>query len=346
MRPLPHNGGAQEAYSVWYKRDSPRRTSAGSAATTDKPFWHTLRPIESTGNTKKPVTSRGCLQKQITHIFLPKPAQAQAVPGMEAAVRKLDADDDDDDDFEDEDLDDDGDDFDDDDGDDYEDNDDDDDGEYVTLDPLVAAIESAINQNDVKLVKQLIEANPKFISVYWLTNVASQRHERVALLLVDEYERLHGSAHMHDLLAGKGGPLHITPLHCAVWRSLHALARRLLEFKGFNQLSVDTNGFTVLHHACSSATPDAEIVAKVLEMDPSAVRNLNRFSSTPFDVARAHPLAWLAELLQLKMSFDDLMEHENYARENVPSLIGKFVRQPLSLILHHDVVLIVCGYLC
>lgn len=182
------------------------------------------------------------------------------------------------------------------------------------------AMQRAIDADNDEIVKVLVGVNPKLITTHGLCKAIEHGRDRAALAMVNEYERLHGSDRMGELLSA--GRFSMAPLYCAVQHRLHVLTLRLFEFQ-CNQFYIGSDGSTMLHCAVNYwgiRNPSQEVVKRLLELDPSAARAVDVVGNTPFVIAaRIFPRThWLVELLRLKVSFDDIKQHPDYARRMCP----------------------------
>lgn len=216
---------------------------------------------------------------------------------------------------------------------------------------LSQAFRVAVGQDEVFMAAYLIRANhQKLLSSYWLLKAAEDGKERVAILIVNTYAKLHGPQHMGKLLAAKGGRGHVTPLHYAVRLEMEKLATRLLEFRCPQQFCADKDGRTELWHALLSLDPKEQVVKAVLKRNPNALRIKDCYGNTPVDILGPPFIIppWLEELCREQLSFDELFARGFRSREETISLIEHTLidrkRMLLLCFLPRDVSRIVCAF--
>lgn len=213
------------------------------------------------------------------------------------------------------------------------------------------AIASAVGNDHDKVVKLLIKANPELLHSRHLFQAVEHGQWRMALVLIEEFARLCGLEILRELLTRHTGDEKLTILHRAVksWHfsffSAKALIAKLLNLKFQQQAnSVDAQGNTVLHDAVDCDYLGSQVLEGVLEMsDPAAVYAVNKAMCTPFDLALVAGTG-KAEVLQWRMSLDEILKRPHFARSRVPAHLDELVRRPLLALLHRDVVGIVCDY--
>ena len=195
-------------------------------------------------------------------------------------------------------------------------------------------------------VRLLLKANPELLDKYFEAADSKGEWDKF-LALLDECERAKGPDFVCELLSESKNSQGLTVLQkafMAYYNCPEDFISRLMKFE-WRQTSVDfVNGHTLLHDVACSKHFNSQVLEKVLAMDPTALQRTNKFHETPFDLAvHLHPKN--VEVMLRYVSLDDIVKHKRYARRRVPALLEEFVRPPLLLELHSDVVGIVCDYL-
>lgn len=139
-----------------------------------------------------------------------------------------------------------------------------------------------------------------------------------------------------------------TPLECALEGGHQRVAERLLAAKP--ELANHISGFhrTTLHRATAAAKCDDKFVAKLWQMNPKALRQINAYDRTPFYCAIMKKRNDLIELFQWHLSLDEIelafsRYHISYQDRYRP-VMERLCAQ-LWECLHQDVVATVFEYL-
>lgn len=224
------------------------------------------------------------------------------------------------------------------------------------------ALHFAAQEGHVEVVRLLIGQSPKVIDAAdvegWtsLHVAAREGHGKVVeVILGSMTSRVHFEKVQPQVPDRNGGMLILvtsrdgqTPLHMALEQGHEHVANILLAHDPELVLAVDALDNTVLHTAlkkCSTA-----FVAKLWELDPSALYRTNRLRRTPFHHAVLYEREEIVAMWQPAMCFDDILTAYNTIgnkthNARVKELLLLYLEQPLALVLSvHDVTNIVRDY--
>lgn len=166
-----------------------------------------------------------------------------------------------------------------------------------------SALHVAAERGHDKVVAVLLAMSPSSINaLIWtgrtaLHSAAGAGHDKVVAQLLTASPKL---AKVADSLGW-------TALHCAACNGHCLVAEMLLASTPELVHRVTDRGRTVLHLA-SECGRSKQFITKLLALNPSALRAVNSDSNTPFCIAVAHGNDCAIELLQMRLTLDEIAD--------------------------------------
>lgn len=205
------------------------------------------------------------------------------------------------------------------------------------------ALRTAATFGSEKVVAVLLAKTPRVIHAVIkiakpaLHFAAEWGHDKVVAQL------LAADPNLANAVDGRGW----TPMHYAASRGREVVVDMLLAVNPQLIFAVGKDG-TVLHLACYSRSRNKDFFARLLELNPGALRAVDSDSHTPFGVAVAYENDSAVEVLQWKLTIEDIVHtftihNSNNKRSYRPIVEGQC--ECLVASLSRDVVGLVFEYL-